>query len=76
LKLVFAHTKEGEDVYKKVCDTHGTHESIMQNSHFVCFKPPEVLRPVPDKTKRIHPESFGNGGIACLLLLRAMKPKI
>jgi hypothetical protein len=38
-KLVFAHTKEGEDVCKRrVCDTHGTHESIMQTSHFVCIK--------------------------------------
>jgi ribosomal protein L35AE/L33A len=38
MKLVFSHTKEGEDVLKKrVCDTHGTHESTMQTLHFVLY---------------------------------------
>ncbi len=83
MKLVFfAHTKEWEDVSKKrVCDTHGTHESTMQSSHFVCIKPTWGPDQVPDKTIIIiiiiHPESFGNGGNSLSpLLLRAMKPKI
>lgn len=45
MKLVFSHTKEGEDVSKKrVCDAHGTHESTMQ-TFALCFvlNLPEVL---------------------------------
>ncbi len=76
MKLVF-HTYKGRRgciQEESVCDTHGTHESIMQTSHFVCIKPPLRSWPVPNKTIIIQPESFGNAGIAGLLL-RAMKPK-